>query len=88
MIHTLCTSSYEGVVCHYIWLAALSVHLTEQVQSQFPPASLLTCADQTAVGYHIALTAPPYLHHACNISGYAEWVDDVVCSMIAMATNW
>ena len=27
--HTLRTRSYEGVVCDYIWLAALSVHFVE-----------------------------------------------------------
>ena len=55
------TGSNERVVGDYVGLAALPVHLAEQVQGQFPAPCLLAGADQAAVGYHIALTPTPQL---------------------------
>ena len=63
---TLSTGCNEGVVSDNIGLAALSMHLTEEVQGQLPPPRLLTGADQAAVCDDVALTASPDLHHAAQ----------------------
>ena len=60
-MHTLGTGSNEGVVGDHIWFAALTVHLTKQVQCKLPPAGLLTGTDQAAVSDHIPLTSSPDL---------------------------
>lgn len=57
-VSTLATSSYEGVVGDNIGLAAVPVHLIEQLQGKAPLARLLTGAYQGAVSDDVALAAP------------------------------
>ena len=65
---TLRTGRNQGVVGHNVWLAALAVHLVEQLQGKLPAASLLAGTDQAGVGYHVSLTSTRHhVLHACTM---------------------
>lgn len=66
MLPTLAAGRDEGIECDDVGLAAVAVHLIEELKRQLPTAGLLTGADQGGVGDYIALTAA--LHHVLEDS--------------------
>ncbi len=60
-LRTLAAGADEGVEGDDVGLAAVAVHLLQQLQGQLPAPGLLAGADEAAVGDHVALAAA--LHH-------------------------
>lgn len=58
---TLAAGANEGVEGDDVGLAAVAVHLLQQLKRQLPAPSLLAGRDQAAVGDHVALATA--LHH-------------------------